>query len=283
MFIFKKNKDLQDFLDKIRKKKLKIGFVPTMGALHDGHLSLVASAKKQTDFVVTSIFVNPTQFNDQADLVKYPRTLDKDIALLAQADNQLLYAPSVDQIYPKNFNNHRVFDLNGLDTLLEGAFRPGHFNGVAMVVNRLLEIVQPDAIFMGQKDYQQATIIKQLIKSEKIKTKLVMCPIVRSPKGLALSSRNARLSDDWLDKALILSKTLHFAQAAVKAKKAIAQIEKEATQKIEAAGLRPEYFTLINGNTLKNARYSNKKIVAVTAAWAGDVRLIDNMILKDEG
>ncbi len=283
MFIFKNNDDLRRLLDKIKKKKLKIGFVPTMGALHEGHLSLIASAKKQTDFVVTSIFVNPTQFNDQTDLAKYPRTLEKDIALLAQADNHLLYTPSVDQVYPKNFNKNRVFDLKGLDNLLEGAFRPGHFNGVAMVVHRLLEIVQPDAIFMGQKDYQQATIIKQLIQSEKLKTKLVMCPIIRSPKGLALSSRNARLSDEWLNKALILSKTLNFAQAAINAKKSIRLIEKEAMQKIEAAGLRPEYFTIINGNTLKNAIYSNKKMVAVTAAWAGDVRLIDNMILKGEG
>ena len=281
MFIFKKNNDLRNLLDKVSKKKLKIGFVPTMGALHDGHLSLIASAKKETDLVVTSIFVNPTQFNDQADLVKYPRTLDKDIALLAQANNDVLYAPSVDQVYPKNFNNHRIFDLKGLDNLLEGAFRPGHFNGVAMVVHRLLEIVQPDAIFMGQKDYQQATIIKQLIKSEKLKTRLVMCPIVRSPQGLALSSRNTRLSDDWLKKALVLSKTLKFAKAAIKAKKNIKQIEKEAKQKIKNAGLNPEYFTLINGNSLKNATYSNKIIVAVTAAWAGDVRLIDNMILKE--
>ncbi len=281
MFIFKKNNDLRNLLDKVSKKKLKIGFVPTMGALHDGHLSLIASAKKETDLVVTSIFVNPTQFNDQADLVKYPRTLDKDIALLAQANNDVLYAPSVDQVYPKNFNNHRIFDLKGLDNLLEGAFRPGHFNGVAMVVHRLLEIVQPDAIFMGQKDYQQATIIKQLIKSEKLKTRLVMCPIVRSPQGLALSSRNTRLSDDWLKKALVLSKTLKFAKAAIKAKKNIKQIEKEAKQKIKDAGLNPEYFTIINGNSLKNATYSNKIIVAVTAAWAGDVRLIDNMILKE--
>ncbi len=279
MFIFKNNDDLRRLLDKIKNKKLKIGFVPTMGALHEGHLSLIASAKKQTDFVVTSIFVNPTQFNDQTDLAKYPRTLEKDIALLAQADNHLLYAPSVAQVYPKNFNKNRVFHLKGLDNLLEGAFRPGHFNGVAMAVHRLLEIVQPDAIFMGQKDYQQATIIKQLIQSEKLKTKLVMCPIIRSPKGLALSSRNARLSDEWLNKALILSKTLNFAQAAINAKKSIRLIEKEAMQKIEAAGLRPEYFTIINGNTLKNARYSDNKMVAVTAAWAGDVRLIDNMIL----
>lgn len=280
MFIFKNNDDLRRLLDKIKNKKLKIGFVPTMGALHEGHLSLIASAKKQTDFVVTSIFVNPTQFNDQTDLAKYPRTMEKDIALLAQADNHLLYAPSADQVYPKNFNKNRVFDLKGLDNLLEGAFRPGHFNGVAMVVHRLLEIVQPDAIFMGQKDYQQATIIKQLIQSEKLKTKLVMCPIIRSTKGLALSSRNARLSDEWLNKALVLSKTLNFAQAAINAKKSIRLIEKEAMQKIEAAGLRPEYFTIINGNTLKKANYSNKKMVVVTAAWAGDVRLIDNMILK---
>ena len=281
MFILKNNNDLQHLLDNIRKKKLKIGFVPTMGALHQGHLSLIASAKKQTDFVVTSIFVNPTQFNDQADLVKYPRTLDKDISLLAQAHNDLLFAPSIEQVYPKDFNKNRVFDLKGLDNLLEGAFRPGHFNGVALVVNRLLEIVQPDVIFMGQKDYQQATIIRQLIKSEKLKTNLVMCPIVRSNKGLALSSRNARLSVDWLEKALVLHRTLKFAKAAIQTKTSIAQIEAEAFKKIKSAGLKPEYFTLINGNSLKQATYSNKKIVAVTAAWAGDVRLIDNMILRE--
>ncbi|HHB78991.1 MAG TPA: pantoate--beta-alanine ligase [Saprospiraceae bacterium] len=279
MFIFKNNKDLLLLLDSVRKNKQTIGFVPTMGALHEGHLSLVASAKKQTDFVVTSIFVNPTQFNDPTDLLKYPRTLENDIRLLAQADNHLLFTPSGDQIYPKGFNKNRVFHLNGLDRLLEGEFRPGHFNGVAMVVHRFLELIQPDKIFMGQKDYQQATIIRQLIQSEKLPTQLVMCPIVRSQKGLALSSRNTRLSPQWKRKALVLHQSLRFAKAAILQKTPIQQIEEEAIEKIKSAGLNPEYFTIINGSTLKKAKDLRENLVAVTAAWAGDVRLIDNMLL----
>ena len=278
MFIYKKNQDMRLLLDKLAQNGQKIGFVPTMGALHEGHLSLIASAKKKCDFVVTSIFVNPTQFNEQSDLDKYPRTLENDIQLLAQAGNNLLFTPTNKDIYPANFNHNKVYQLDGLDTLLEGAFRDGHFNGVAMVVHRLLDIVKPDAIFMGQKDYQQVAIIRQLIKSEKIPTKLVMCPIIRSPKGLALSSRNARLTPEWKKKALILSETLNFAKAAIQSNLSIKVIETEAILKIKEQGLKPEYFNIINGITLKKATRKQANLVAVTAAWAGDVRLIDNCV-----
>ncbi len=269
-------------LHQLAQNGQKIGFVPTMGALHEGHLSLIASAKKECDFVVTSIFVNPTQFNEQSDLDKYPRTLENDIQLLAQAGNDLLYTPTVEDIYPDDFDHGKVYQFNGIDNLLEGAFRPGHFNGVAMVVHRLLDIVQPDAIFMGQKDFQQVAIIRQLIKTENLSTRLVMCPIIRSSEGLALSSRNARLSPEWKKKALVLSQSLHFAKAAIQSKQSIKEIEAEAIKRIKNQGLKPEYFSIINGLTLQDATRKSGFLVAVTAAWAGDVRLIDNMILRDK-
>lgn len=280
MFIFKNNDQLQSFIGALSRRDSKVGFVPTMGALHEGHLSLLAFAKKECDFVITSIFVNPTQFNDVSDLKKYPRTLEADINILAQAGNDLLFIPENTQIYPADFDQHRLYDLNGLDNLLEGAFRPGHFNGVALVVHRLLDIVQPDALYMGQKDYQQVAIIRQLIASEKLKTKLVMCPIVRDANGLALSSRNARLSPQWKEKALILSATLRFAQAELKGSQKISQIESEAKRRIEQAGLKIEYFSIINGKSLQPGNKRHRSLVAVTAAWAGDVRLIDNMVLS---
>ena len=269
-------------LHQLAQNGQKIGFVPTMGALHEGHLSLIASAKKECDFVVSSIFVNPTQFNEQSDLDKYPRTLENDIQLLAQAGNDLLYTPTVEDIYPDDFDHGKVYQFNGIDNLLEGAFRPGHFNGVAMVVHRLLDIVQPDAIFMGQKDFQQVAIIRQLIKTENLSTRLVMCPIIRSSEGLALSSRNARLSPEWKKKALVLSQSLHFAKAAIQSKQSIKEIEAEAIKRIKNQGLKPEYFSIINGLTLQDATRKSGFLVAVTAAWAGDVRLIDNMILRDK-
>ncbi len=280
MLIFKQNGPLQAYLNTLAKKGKKIGFVPTMGALHKGHLSLIALAKEECDVVVNSIYVNPTQFNDAADLDKYPRTMTADISLLAQADNDILYAPDSGEIYPKGFDKDKIYDLKGLDTMLEGAFRPGHFNGVALVVHRLLDIIQPDALFMGQKDYQQVAIIRQVIVSEKIKTKLIMCPIVRDAKGLALSSRNARLSPEWKSKALVLSATLRFAKAELKKGISLSKIKKEALVAIEAKGLKPEYFSIINGKTLQPGKQNNASLVAVTAAWAGDVRLIDNMVIK---
>lgn len=265
------------------KKNRSVGFVPTMGALHHGHISLVNAAKKQCDIVVVSIFVNPTQFNEKSDLDKYPRTFNEDLSLLKDAKVDFLFYPTEKAIYPKNLKTNVKIDLGKLDKVMEGAHRPGHFDGVMQVVNRLLEITSPDRLYMGQKDFQQFTIIQHMIDQLKIKTKLEVCPILREPTGLAMSSRNTRLTPSNKEKSLVLYRTL----SKLKENLATTSIDKlisNSLKEIKTAGLKPEYIEIINGNTLQSItnEKDHKYIGACLAAWAGDVRLIDNMILKDE-
>ena len=179
---------LQRTLNTYRKQGLTIGFVPTMGALHAGHLSLIQQAAKKNDIVVCSIFVNPTQFNNASDLAKYPRTLKKDGQLLETAGCHLLFAPSVDEIYPPGLDTEVHFSFKGLDKMMEGRYRPGHFKGMAQVVKRLLDLVLPNDLYMGQKDFQQFTIVAHMIKTLKLPIRLVVCPIMREAHGLAMSS-----------------------------------------------------------------------------------------------
>jgi len=194
MQVVKHINDLQSILNDKRAEGLSIGFVPTMGALHEGHLSLVQIAGHQTNFVLVSIFVNPTQFNDKNDLLRYPRNLQNDIKLLQETDCQLVFAPEVDEIYPEP--DTRIFDFGALEHVMEGKFRPGHFNGVAQVVSRLFDIVQPDKAFFGQKDFQQLAIIQEMVRKLNLQVKIVPCPIVRERDGLAMSSRNMLLSPE---------------------------------------------------------------------------------------
>lgn len=272
---------LQSALKKERNAGKSIGFVPTMGALHKGHISLINAANNKTDITVCSIFVNPTQFNDPNDLKKYPRTLSVDAALLKDAECDYLFYPGVNDIYPSAIDTSVDIDLQGLDTRMEGAFRPGHFEGVVQVVNRLLKIVSPDYLFMGQKDFQQFTIIQHMINELNWHTKLEVCPILREPNGLAMSSRNERLDPELRRKASIIFQTL----SDLDKKKntfSVPEMITYAMNKMDIPGFNPEYLDIIDGNTLepiadmKNHDY----VVVCTAVWAGNIRLIDNIIIK---
>jgi len=264
-----------------KSKGLTVGFVPTMGALHAGHVSLVKEAKKINNKVVVSIFVNPTQFNDKKDLEKYPRTLENDILLLKPQKVDVIFAPDADEIYPNGDTEGADIDLGGLDTYMEGAFRPGHFKGVAQVVKRLLDIVKPDHLYMGQKDFQQFTIIQHMLSSLEINTKLVVCPIKREANGLAMSSRNERLSRNTRDMASIIYKVLKSAKRQM-ATKSPEQIIKFAMSKLVVHPIVPEYFAIVDGNLLTpvNDFGSHEYVVACVAVWADGVRLIDNLIMK---
>lgn len=281
MRIYKTVKGLQRQLDIERKAGHSIGFVPTMGALHDGHMSLLAKANKKNDISVVSVFVNPTQFNEKSDLKKYPRTLKKDAALLKKHGCNYVFAPSEKQIYPSGDQVTVDLDISTLAQYMEGPNRPGHFEGVVQVVHRLLDIVRPDHLFMGQKDFQQFTIINHMLKKLKMKTKLVVCPIKREKDGLAMSSRNARLDPKLRDKCAVLYETLCFVKAN-QTKYTAKTLEKKALEKLSIKNFKPEYFAIADGTTLAPVKdlSKHKYVVACTAVWAKKVRLIDNMILK---
>ncbi|MCB0634630.1 MAG: pantoate--beta-alanine ligase [Lewinella sp.] len=280
MYLFQRSVDLQNWLETVRGHNRKIGFVPTMGALHDGHLSLIRQSAAENSFTVCSIFVNPTQFNDASDLEKYPRTPGNDIELLVGSGCNALFLPTVEEVYPTDLDTSVSVDLHPLDTVMEGAFRPGHFAGVVQVVYRLLQLVQPDQLYMGQKDYQQLTIIREMIRQLELPVKLVMVPIRREPDGLAMSSRNVRLSPAFRAIAPVIHRILQQVKEQVD-EKSVSELEAWAMQQLAEAGLRPEYFEIVDGNTLKaiSSLSKTKSAVACMAAWAGDIRLIDNMIL----
>ena len=275
-------KELQSVIKQHKKEKKTVGFVPTMGALHSGHIALMKRCKKENDIAVCSIFVNPTQFNVKSDLDKYPRTLDADSEKLAKAKVDYLFAPSVKEVYPSGTKKSVKVNLKGLDKLMEGEFRPGHFEGVVQVVHRLLDIVKPTSIYMGQKDFQQFTIIAQMIKNLRMKVKLVVVEIQRAKDGLALSSRNVRLTKAKRKWAPIIYKELKRIKRSMKSK----TVEETKAIAMEALGkprgFEPEYVSIVDGNTLKPIKKwtDSDYIVVATAVWAGKVRLIDNMILK---
>lgn len=277
MLLFKTVADLQAWL----AKRPNIGFAPTMGALHDGHLELVRMAKRAGDLAVVSIFVNPTQFNDPKDLEKYPRTPGRDLELLLGADCDVLFLPSVEEIYPPGLDLTVRLDFRHLDEVMEGAFRPGHFKGMATVVNRLHDIVRPERLYMGQKDFQQLTIVRDMLRQLHSKIELVMCPTVRETDGLAMSSRNMRLTPEMRRIAPVIYQTLVRAKEAFRTRPA-AEVQAEALATLAAPGLRPEYFELVDGVSLLPVQTWDDSdfIVACTAAWAGEVRLIDNLIFK---
>lgn len=281
MFLFKKIKELQLFLAAERQKRNSIGFVPTMGALHEGHLALVKQAMQGNDCVVCSIFVNPTQFNDSRDLEKYPRTPERDIEMLAGVGCQVLFMPTVEEIYPPNQQVKADFNFGQLDKVMEGAFRPGHFAGVAQVVNRLLEIVQPDILYMGQKDFQQVKVVEEVLRQSRSNVGLVMCPTIREADGLAMSSRNVRLTPEQRQQATIIYETLTKVREMASQYYSVKDIRTFAMEKLNIPEFRPEYFEIVDSNTLLPLERLNgaKTAVACAAVWAGDVRLIDNIIL----
>ncbi|MEZ4980191.1 MAG: pantoate--beta-alanine ligase [Saprospiraceae bacterium] len=281
MILFKRVQDLKKFVAARKKEGKSIGFSPTMGALHEGHLSLLQNSQQKCDVSIVSIFVNPTQFNDPEDLKKYPRNEEKDIALLAAAGCDLVFLPNPEEVYPKDLNTKIQIDLEGLDKVMEGAFRPGHFDGVVQVVKRLLDIVEPDYLFMGQKDFQQFTIIQLMLEKTSLPVKLEVVPIVREASGLAKSSRNVRLSEDAKGKATAIFRNLSGLASALD-QLPLEVVKSEFSKSIMEAGLEPEYLSVIDGKTLQDVNdYKNHDyVVACVAAWIEGVRLIDNMILK---
>lgn len=280
MFIFKTIKDLREYLDDQKQKGKMIGFSPTLGALHEGHLSLIRKSAEHADINVASIFVNPTQFNDPEDLKKYPRTIEEDIVKLCSVDCDVLFMPEAAEVYPPDLDTTVELDFEGLDEVLEGAFRPGHFKGVAEVVKRLLDIVQPNFLIMGQKDFQQFTIIGHMIRELDLPVELIVCQTMREEDGLAMSSRNRRLTPDIRSRSTILRKTLLYVKENTNTTDP-KTLQEKALEMLTIPDFKPEYFRIVDGYTLqpvddfKDSEYA----VAVTAVWAGDVRLIDNEIL----
>ncbi len=283
MILFKKTGDLHKWLDGQRKNRKKIGFVPTMGALHKGHISLIESSSKSNQVTVCSIFVNPTQFNDPKDYEKYPVTIEKDIELLENAGCDVLFMPSVTEMYPEGLGLPMHYDLGYLETILEGKFRPGHFQGVCVVVHKLLEKVLPDNLYLGQKDYQQCMVITKLVDLIGLKNEITIniCPTLREPDGLAMSSRNIRLKEDERKKVVAIFQSLRFIRDNLK-KGDLSVLKHEANSLLTKNGFKTDYIEIAGANDLSlvNEWDGKIKLVAVAAAFLNEVRLIDNMLLN---
>jgi pantoate--beta-alanine ligase len=280
MFIFHHINDLQQYIGDHKKNGATIGFVPTMGALHSGHISLINTATQNTDIVVCSIFVNPTQFNNQNDFEKYPKTIDADIQKLESAGCHALYLPEIEEIYPQGFNNLPHYDLGEIESKLEGSFRPEHFQGVAIIVDKLLHIVNPNHLFMGQKDFQQCMIVQKLLQINQLPVDLNIVPTKREQDGLAMSSRNVRLSEGERQLATLLYQCLVSVQAQ-KEHKSFKIVVKECKDLLAYKGVTLEYLELCNAHSLDILEDYNTNIpmVALIAAYVGEVRLIDNLVL----
>jgi len=278
LYLFKKAKELRAFLD---KQNRPVAFVPTMGALHEGHLSLVEEAAAMGGLVVVSIFVNPTQFDNKEDLVKYPRTVVEDVQLLIQANTDVLYLPTVDDVYPNGTEPQKHFDFGQLDKTMEGAFRDGHFEGVAQVVARLLTIVDPDHLVMGQKDIQQTAIVRSMLKQSDFKAELFLKKTVRDPDGLAMSSRNRRLTPAERLEAPILYATIQ-ATKDMHGKMSIAELKAASIESIERSGyFKVDYFEVVNLDTMQlvDDWSESDELAICVAAFIGKIRLIDNVLI----
>jgi len=278
MNVFTTRKSLNEALASLKEAKKSVGFVPTMGALHDGHLALVKRALSESDTVVVSIFVNPTQFNNVQDLDKYPRMLQADVDLLHTIGEVIVFAPTVDEVYPEN-DTYTPLDLEGIDNVMEGEFRPGHFQGVVHVVRNLFQIVQPDQAYFGLKDFQQVAVIRLLTKKYNFPIQIIACPTLRETNGLAMSSRNLRLTESEREDALIIIQTLKYIQT-LKATKTPKEVKEMAMEYFSNGKLRLEYLEIVNGANLKSLDNEwNKYSVVCLAAFCGAVRLIDNLEL----
>jgi len=283
MILFKKTAPLQAWLQDAKKRSFSIGFAPTMGALHAGHLSLLAASKKDNPVTVASIFVNPAQFNDKKDFEKYPVTIEKDIELLVKAGCDALFMPSVAEVYPNGYTEPVHYELGPLEGLLEGKYRPGHFQGVCRVMNRLLDIVRPDNLYMGQKDYQQCMVVKRLLKIMQSPAQLHTCATLREPDGLAMSSRNTRLSPDERKKATAIAEGLKYIKNNIQPGSTAAMIA-NTTATLAANNFRVDYVAIADAETLEpvNDWDGHQKMVALVAAFQKEVRLIDNMVLSQQ-
>ncbi len=281
MQLFETVKAMRSHLFSLDKKN-KLGFVPTMGALHEGHAALVKQAVEENDYVVVSIFVNPTQFDNKKDLEKYPKTLEADMALLDNiSKNIFIFAPSVSEIYRKKVIS-KSYDFDGLDKVMEGAFRDDHFNGVGTIVEALLRAIEPDRAYFGEKDFQQLQIIRKMVAQQKLDVTIIGCPIVREPSGLAMSSRNERLSKSMRKEAAFIYKTLLAAKKQFGTKSATTVLHWVTDQFEQHPALKLEYVEIADIDTLTPIikKQSKRKYRAFVAVYAEDVRLIDNIALN---
>lgn len=282
MIIFKHVKDIFAYLSKMAENAIPIGFVPTMGALHQGHVSLVQRSKEEKMLTVCSIFLNPTQFNNKSDYELYPVSTDADVEMLALAGCDVLFLPSVDEIYPDGTAKMPSYDFGYLDTILEGANRPGHFRGVGQVVGRLLDVAQPSVLYLGQKDYQQCLVIRQLAELKLLPwLKIEICPTLREADGLAMSSRNRRLTPGQR----IVAATIYQCLVSIESKQLAASfkiVQKECEDILRDKGFVPEYVALADARDLRllDEYTPGTPMVALIAARIGEIRLIDNLILK---
>ena len=272
--------ELKSLISGFKKEGKQVGLVPTMGALHAGHMSLVSRARKENDIVAVSVFVNPTQFNNKEDLRTYPRTEEQDCALLEAAGCDVVFVPSVEEIYPEE--DTRVFDLGLVAEVMEGKFRPGHFNGVAQIVSKLFSFVEPDKAYFGEKDFQQIAVIRRMVELEGFKLEIVSCPIKREDDGLALSSRNVRLSEEQRKIApniyRVLKESCNFASNHTVAE-TVAMVTEELNKLPQ---LEVEYYEIVNGLTMQPVENWNDApyVVGCITVYCGDVRLIDNITYK---
>ena len=280
MILFKKAKNLSNYISKQKKSNLKIGFIPTMGALHEGHLSLIAASKKENAVTACSIFVNPTQFNNQEDFKHYPITIEKDIEKLLNAGCNILFLPPREEIYPQGFVAKK-YDLGELETVLEGVYRPGHFQGVCQVVDRLMEIVQPDNLYLGAKDYQQCKVITKLVyllgKQDQIAVHIE--PTYREKDGLAMSSRNQRLSTSQRNIAPSIFEALDFIKENYH-NNSLTLLEQQALSNLTAKGFKVDYLQIADANTLLPASENTVSKIVLAAAYIDNIRLIDNLPLN---
>ena len=279
MKVLKSKKTLIDYVERQREMGKKIGFAPTMGALHQGHLSLYKAAKKENDEVISSIFVNPTQFNNPDDFQKYPKTLEKDLELLEKAGLDAVYVPNVEEMYPDGLNSKK-YDFDDLENEMEGKYRPGHFDGVGTIVEELFRQVQPHNAYFGEKDYQQLAIIKKMVEKTKLPVKIHGVPTLREEDGLAMSSRNVRLTETQRKEATIIYETLEKVKEWFKVI-SLEEIKQKVTDIFRNSNFELEYFVIADEKTLKETDffYKDKNYRAFIVAYADDVRLIDNMHL----
>ena len=281
MIIFKQANGLTKYLQKQKQGNNSIGFVPTLGALHDGHLSLLKRCREMCKITVASIFVNPTQFNNTDDLKKYPKTVSEDILLLEENGCDVLFLPDEKEIYPDEKSKQKHFDLGYLETILEGKFRPGHFQGVCLVIEKLLNIINPDFLFLGQKDFQQCLVIKKLANLMNKDTRIIICPILREASGLAMSSRNLRLNPEDRKLAAQLHQTL----VSIKNKlddHNFLQLKEQAINELQNKGFRVEYLELARKTDLQIVTdFKDKEdLIILVAAYLAGIRLIDNLLIN---
>ncbi|HZZ76145.1 MAG TPA: pantoate--beta-alanine ligase, partial [Puia sp.] len=273
--------DLQQWVSEQKNKGVITGFVPTMGALHEGHMQLIKACRSMVGQTICSIFVNPVQFNDPRDFEKYPVSIEKDLQMLYHEGTDVVFLPSVQEIYPAGQTGLETYDLGPLETLWEGRYRPGHFQGVSQVMSRLLKVVQPDHLFMGQKDYQQCLVVQRLIEIMHLPVQFHSVPTVREADGLAQSSRNRRLTSEQRKNAVAISEALNDLRGKLPTGDAGALLKK-AHEKLDAAHFKTDYITIARASDLQPITHwnGNEKAVALIAAFQGDVRLIDNMLLN---